>query len=69
MSGVFEQAKGRVKQAAGDLMGDRELSAEGEAQDNKGRAEESEREARQEAAAHEQAAQEYEKKQQRAENS
>jgi uncharacterized protein YjbJ (UPF0337 family) len=30
MSGEFDQAKGRVKQAAGDLTGDESLEREGE---------------------------------------
>jgi uncharacterized protein YjbJ (UPF0337 family) len=37
--GVFEEAKGRVKKAAGDIAGKRDLQKEGEAQSEKGKAE------------------------------
>jgi len=34
--GVFEEAKGKVKEAAGDLAGNEELKDEGQAQQDKG---------------------------------
>lgn len=37
MSGEFDQAKGRVKQAAGDLTGDDEMKREGEADEAAGK--------------------------------
>lgn len=60
ISGVVEGAKGKLKEAVGGAMGDRDLEREGEAQQRKGDAErdvaakegEAER-ARAEAAAHE----------------
>jgi uncharacterized protein YjbJ (UPF0337 family) len=51
--GVFEEAKGKVKQAAGDLTDNDKLQREGEAQEDKGRAEREATEARAEAKAHE----------------
>lgn len=36
MSGETDKAKGRVKQAAGDLTGDRDLKAEGERDEAEG---------------------------------
>ncbi|MFP5489026.1 MAG: CsbD family protein [Acidimicrobiia bacterium] len=40
MSGEFDQAKGRVKQAAGDLTDDDELRREGEADETAGKVKE-----------------------------
>ncbi|HSM65804.1 MAG TPA: CsbD family protein [Ilumatobacteraceae bacterium] len=37
MSGETDKAKGRVKQAAGDLSGDRELEREGEKDESAGK--------------------------------
>ena len=37
MGNNFEQAKGKVKQAAGDLTGDKELKNEGKADENAGK--------------------------------
>jgi len=37
MSGEFDQAKGRAKQAAGDLTGDDELKREGKADEAAGK--------------------------------
>jgi uncharacterized protein YjbJ (UPF0337 family) len=37
MSGETDKAKGRMKQAAGDLSGDRELEREGEKDESAGR--------------------------------
>ncbi len=36
--GIFEEAKGRVKEAIGDLTGNPRIQKEGEAQSEKGRA-------------------------------
>ncbi len=51
--GVFEEAKGKAKEAAGDVMADPDLQREGEAQAEKGEAEREATEARAEAQAHE----------------
>jgi len=51
--GVFEEAKGKVKQAAGDLTDNDKLQREGEAQADKGEAEREATQARAEAKAHE----------------
>ncbi len=40
VEGKFEQAKGTVKDKAGELLGDREMEAEGEAENAKGEAKE-----------------------------
>jgi len=37
MSGEFDQAKGRTKQAVGDLTDDKELQAEGQADESSGK--------------------------------
>ncbi|TDT18662.1 uncharacterized protein YjbJ (UPF0337 family) [Ilumatobacter fluminis] len=37
MSGEFDQAKGRAKQAVGDLTDDKELQAEGQADETSGK--------------------------------
>ena len=54
--GVMEEAKGKVKQAAGDLTDNSALKAEGEAQAAKGAEERKETMARAEAKAHEEKA-------------
>ena len=58
--GVFEEAKGKVKEAAGDLTGNDSLKAEGEAQAAKGAEERKATEARAEAKAHEAKAEAHE---------
>lgn len=37
MSGEFDQAKGRAKQAVGDLTDDKEMQAEGETDETSGK--------------------------------
>ena len=51
--GVFEEAKGKVKEAVGDLTNNPDLQREGQAQKDKGEAEREATEARAEAKAHE----------------
>jgi uncharacterized protein YjbJ (UPF0337 family) len=51
--GVFEAAKGKVKEAVGDLTDNPDLQREGEAQKGKGEAEREATEARAEAKKHE----------------
>ncbi len=51
--GVFEEAKGKVKEVAGDITDNPDLKAEGQAQKDKGEAEREATEARAEAKAHE----------------
>ncbi len=51
--GAFEEIKGKVKQAAGDLVDDPDLQREGEAQEEKGQAQREEQGARMKAKAHE----------------
>jgi len=58
--GVFEEAKGKVKEAAGDLTNNPELKEEGRAQQEKGEAEVEATKARTEAKAHEAEAKEKE---------
>jgi uncharacterized protein YjbJ (UPF0337 family) len=65
--GIAEEAKGKVKQAAGDLLDNDSLKAEGDAQASKGAEERKETEARAEAKAHEAKADLYERKQDAAE--
>ena len=65
--GVLEEAKGKVKQAAGDLTNNEDLKAEGEAQASKGAEERKETEARAEAKMHEKKAEMYDAKQEAAE--
>ncbi len=65
--GVFEETKGKLKQAAGDLSGNDAWKAEGEAQASKGAEERRETEARAEAKAHEKKAELYDQKQKLAE--
>ena len=65
--GVFEEAKGKAKEAIGDLADDPTLQREGEAQAEKGEAEREATEARAEARAHEAEAQAHEAEQRAAE--
>ena len=65
--GVFEEAKGKVKQAAGDLTDNEALKTEGEAQADKGAEERKATEAQAEAQAHEKKAAMHEAKQEAAE--
>jgi uncharacterized protein YjbJ (UPF0337 family) len=65
--GIAEEAKGKVKQAAGDLTDNETLKAEGEAQSSKGAEERKETQARAEAQAHEKKAAMHEAKQEAAE--
>jgi uncharacterized protein YjbJ (UPF0337 family) len=58
--GVFEEAKGKAKQAVGDLTNNPDLAREGQAQEKKGEAEREATEARAEAKAHEVEAKEKE---------
>jgi uncharacterized protein YjbJ (UPF0337 family) len=51
--GAFEQAKGKIKEAVGDLTDNEELEHEGRAQKKKGEAEREATQARTEAKAHE----------------
>jgi uncharacterized protein YjbJ (UPF0337 family) len=53
MSGPIEQAKGAVKEKAGEVMNDPDLRREGAAQRDKGRAETEATKARAEAKGHE----------------
>ena len=64
--GVFEEAKGKVKQTVGDVTDSPGLKAEGEAQQEKGAEERRETQARAEAEMHEKKADLYEQKQQAA---
>ena len=65
--GVFEEAKGRVKEAIGDLIGDPKTQKEGEAQSEKGRAEREATEARARGRAQESKAEAHEAEQKAAE--
>jgi uncharacterized protein YjbJ (UPF0337 family) len=58
--GAIEEAKGKVKQAIGDLTDDADLHQEGSAQEAKGQHEEAEDAARAEARAHAEKADQYE---------
>ncbi len=58
--GVFEQAKGKAKEVAGNVTNDSDLEAEGRAQKKKGEAQREANEARAEAKAHEAKAKEKE---------
>ena len=66
--GLLEEAKGKVKEAAGDATDNSSLKAEGEAQASKGAEERKETEARVEAQAHEKKAEMHEAEQKAAEN-
>jgi uncharacterized protein YjbJ (UPF0337 family) len=65
--GVFEEAKGKIKQAIGDVTDNTDLQEEGRAQKEKGEAEREATEARAEAKAHEAKAKEKEIEQEGAE--
>ena len=65
--GVFEEAKGKVKEAVGDLTDNPDLQREGEAQKDKGEAEREATEARAEAKKHEAKAKAHEVEQEVAE--
>ncbi len=65
--GAFEEAKGKVKQAVGDVTDNSDLKREGDAQEAKGGAEREATEARAEAKAHEVKAKEKELEQEAAE--
>lgn len=67
--GAFEETKGKVKQAAGDLTDNPDLQREGEAQAEKGEAEREATEARATAQAKEAKAEVYEVEQEMAEES
>jgi uncharacterized protein YjbJ (UPF0337 family) len=64
--GVFEEAKGKAKEAIGDLTDNPDLQREGQAQKKKGEAEREATEARTEAKAHEAKAKEKELEQEAA---
>jgi uncharacterized protein YjbJ (UPF0337 family) len=64
--GAFEEAKGKLKQAAGDLTDKPELREEGVAQEAKGEHEQAETEARAAAREHERKAEAFEREQQEA---
>ena len=65
--GLFEEAKGKVKEAAGDLTDNKSLKVEGEAQASKGAEERKETQARAEAKMHEKKADMHEAEQKAAE--
>ena len=65
--GVFEEAKGKVKEAVGDVTNNPDLQREGQAQEDKGRNEREATQARAEAKAHEGKAKAHEVEQQAAE--
>ena len=67
--GVFEEAKGKVKEAVGDLTNNPDLEREGEAQKEKGQAEREATQARAEAKAHEAKAKAHEAEQKDAQES
>lgn len=67
--GVFEEAKGKVKEAVGDLTDNPDLEREGEAQKDKGEAERKATQARAEAKKHEATAKAHEVEQEVAERS
>ena len=67
--GVFEEAKGKVKEAVGDVTNNPDLQREGQAQEDKGQAEREATQARAEAKAHEGKAKAHEVEQEIAERS
>jgi uncharacterized protein YjbJ (UPF0337 family) len=67
--GVFEEAKGKVKQVAGDVTDNPDLQREGSAQKEKGEAEREATQARAEAKTHDVKAKEKELEQEAAEAS
>jgi uncharacterized protein YjbJ (UPF0337 family) len=66
--GAFEEAKGKVKEAVGDLTDNDDLKREGGAQKQKGEAEREATQARAEAKVHETRAREKEAEQEAAES-
>ena len=64
--GIFEKAKGKAKEAVGDVTDNEELQAEGRAQRDKGEAEHEANKAEAEAKAHEAKAKEKELEQEAA---
>lgn len=64
--GVFEEAKGKAKEAVGDVTNNPDLEREGRAQKDKGEAEREAKQARAEAKAHEVKAKEKELEQEMA---
>jgi uncharacterized protein YjbJ (UPF0337 family) len=67
--GVFEELKGKAKEAAGDLTNNSKLEREGEAQASKGAEERKETQAKAAAQEHEKKAELYDEKQKMAEDS
>ncbi len=67
--GSFEEAKGRVKEAAGDLAGNQDLEREGEAQAEKGEAQREAHEAEAKVKGHEAEARENELRERAAQES
>ena len=65
--GIFEKAKGKAKEAVGDVTDDADLKAEGRAQQDKCEAEHEANKAKAEAKAHEAKAKEKELEQEAAE--
>lgn len=65
--GAFEEAKGKVKQAVGDVTDNPDMKREGDAQEAKGESEREATQARAEAKAHEVKAKEKEMEQEAAE--
>jgi uncharacterized protein YjbJ (UPF0337 family) len=66
--GVFEAAKGKVKEAVGDVTNNPDLQREGQAQEEKGQAEREATQARAEAKKHEAKAKGHEVEQEAAES-
>lgn len=66
--GAFEEAKGKLKQAAGDIADNPDLRREGEAQEDKGEAEREATQARAEAKAREAKAEAHEVEEKAAQN-
>lgn len=66
--GIFEEAKGKAKEAVGDLTDNTDLQREGKAQADKGQAEREATEARAEANSHEAKAKEKELEQEAAQD-
>lgn len=66
--GVFEEAKGKVKEAVGDVANDPSLKREGEAQSEKGEAERQATQARADAKKHEAKAEVHEQEQRAAQS-
>jgi len=65
--GAFEEAKGKVKQAVGDLTDDADMHKEGRAQEAKGEHEDAEARARADAHEHAEKADAFEEEQRSAE--